>query len=79
MADYFYDNQQEANVNQLAYVYWQLDATDSRPTDGQKERVGDLEKEIDLQLAKLKSILQTDVDAFNKLASSSGAMPVMIE
>ncbi|MCI0416198.1 glycosyl hydrolase [bacterium] len=65
--------------NQLAYVYWQLDATDSRPTDGQKERVRDLEKEIDVQLAKLKSILQTDVDVFNKLALSSGALPVMID
>lgn len=58
--------------NQLAYMYMHLDDTDSRPTEGQKQRVQELEKEIDAQLSKLKAILETDVPAFNKLASESG-------
>jgi hypothetical protein len=62
--------------NQLAYVYMHLDQTDSRPTDGQKERVRDLEKAIDEQLAKLGTILATDVADFNKRALAAGALPV---
>lgn len=64
--------------NQLAYVYAHLDYTDSRPTEGQKERVNDLNKEIDVQLAKLKSVLETDVAAFNKLALAAGVTPVSV-
>ncbi len=63
--------------NQLAYVYTHLDFGDSRPTEGQKERVNDLNKEIDVQLANLKSIMQTDVEAFNKLALNAGAKSVL--
>jgi photosystem II stability/assembly factor-like uncharacterized protein len=64
--------------NQLAYIYMHLDYSDSRPTEGQKERVNDLFKEIDVQLAKLKSVLQTDVAAFNKLAVAAGVTPVSV-
>ncbi|MCI0443627.1 hypothetical protein L0152_10455, partial [bacterium] len=64
--------------NQLAYIYLHLDYTDSRPTEGQKERVNDLNKEIDVQLANLKSIIQTDVAAFNKLALAAGVSPVLV-
>ncbi|MCI0618637.1 hypothetical protein L0244_37140, partial [bacterium] len=64
--------------NQLAYIYLHLDYTDSRPTEGQKERVNDLNKEIDVQLANLKSIVQTDVAAFNKLALAAGGSPVLV-
>jgi hypothetical protein len=54
-----------------------MDGTDSRPTDGQKERVSDLEKAIDAQLAKLNSILSKDVAEFNKQALAAGALPVI--
>jgi hypothetical protein len=64
--------------NQLAYVYSHLDYSDSRPTEGQKERINDLNKEMDVQFAKLKSILQTDVAAFNKLAIAAGVTPVSV-
>ena len=64
--------------NQLAYVYMQIDSSDSRPTDGQKERVQDLEKEIKVQLSKLETILATDVPEFNKRALAAGALPVQI-
>jgi polyhydroxyalkanoate synthesis regulator phasin len=64
--------------NQLAYVYTHLDFGDNRPTEGQKERVNDLNKEIDVQLAKLKAIIQTDVAAFNKLALAAGLSRVMV-
>ena len=63
--------------NQLAYVYGQLDLTDSRPTEGQKQRVRDLEKDIDTQLTRLKSIVSVDVVAFNKAATDLGAHPVL--
>jgi hypothetical protein len=64
--------------NQLAYVYMHLDGSDSRPTDGQKARVADLEKAIAEQLAKLDTVLATDVAEFNKKAIATGALPVQI-
>ncbi len=64
--------------NQLGYVFMLLDATDSRPTDGQVERFRDLSREIDGQLVKLKTILNTDVAAFNKAAEALGATAVLV-
>ena len=64
--------------NQLAYVYMHLDGTDSRPTDGQKDRVRDLETAVDAQLAKLEAVLSTDVAAFNKQALAVGVLPVQV-
>ncbi len=64
--------------NQLGYIYMHLDLTDSRPTDGQRERVRDLEEQIKLQLSKLNQILDADVAAFNKLALEAGASFVML-
>jgi photosystem II stability/assembly factor-like uncharacterized protein len=63
--------------NQLAYVYMLLNDTDSRPTDGEIERVKDLEKDIDIQIGKLQEILKTDLVTFNKTASSRGVTPVL--
>ncbi|MCI0416634.1 glycosyl hydrolase [bacterium] len=64
--------------NQLGYVYMQLEFTDSRPTDGQRERVRDLEREIDTQIARLKGILSTDLAAFNEAAAKKGALAVTV-
>lgn len=63
--------------NQLAYVYMALNDTDSRPTAGQRERVKDLEQQIELQLVKLKAIIDKDLVEFNKLAVSQGALPLV--
>jgi hypothetical protein len=64
--------------NQFGYIYMLLDSTDSRPTDGQIERLKDLNQELDVQLTKLKNILSTDVPAFNQAAAELGAVPVII-
>jgi hypothetical protein len=64
--------------NQLGYVYTQLEYTDSRPTQGQRERVRDLEREIDAQISKLKGILNTDLVAFNQAAAEMGALAVTV-
>ncbi len=64
--------------NQLGYVYMHLDLTDSKPTDGQRERVSDLAQQIEIQLSKLKGILDTDVAAFNRLALDAGALFIML-
>jgi len=59
--------------NQLAYVYMWLDASDSRPTDGDLERVSDLEKELDALGAELQKVLDTGVAAFEQAARERGA------
>jgi len=59
--------------NQLAYVYMWLDAGDSRPTDGDLERVADLEKELAVLLSRLDGVLAKDVPAFEGLARDLGA------
>ena len=64
--------------NQLAYVYMHLDCTDSRPTDGQKDRIADLEKAVDAQLAKLETVIASDVSEFNQQALAVGVFPVQI-
>jgi hypothetical protein len=63
--------------NQLAYIYMHLNDTDSRPTEGQRARVKDLEQQIESQLAKLKSILDKDVAEFNRTAASQQALPLI--
>ena len=65
--------------NQLAYISLLLNSTDSRPTDGQRERVNELAQEIEKQLANLKSLLENDVASFNRTAVSLGAQPVMMK
>ena len=64
--------------NQLGYMHMLLDATDSKPTDGQLERLRDLNQEIDLQISKLKTILTGDVTAFNQAAEELGATAVIV-
>jgi len=64
--------------NQLAYISMILNDTDSRPTDGETQRVQDLFKEIDKQLTQLKGILNTDVAAFNQLAAQTGNQAVTV-
>ena len=64
--------------NQLAYVYMWLDAGDSRPTDGDRERIGDLERQLELLSRELRSVLDTDVAAFERLARERGAGGILL-
>jgi photosystem II stability/assembly factor-like uncharacterized protein len=59
--------------NQLAYVYMWLDGGDARPTDGDLERVRDLEKDLDTLLGELQTLLDTTVAAFERTAREQGA------
>jgi len=64
--------------NQLAYIYWMLDATHNRPTNGQIERFQDLEREKEALLAKLQQILDTDLAAFNTMIQETGEPPIIL-
>ena len=64
--------------NQYGYIHMLLDQTDSRPTDGQVERLRDLNRELDAQLSQLKTVLSTDVAAFNRMAEELGASAIMV-
>jgi photosystem II stability/assembly factor-like uncharacterized protein len=64
--------------NQLAYIYMKLDSTDNRPTDGQKERFQDLEREKEALLTQLRQIIETDLAAFNVLIQQSGTPPIIL-
>jgi len=59
--------------NHLAYVYMWLDLGDSRPTDGDLERVADLEKDLARLTAELDAVVATDLPAFETLARAKGA------
>lgn len=64
--------------NQLAYVYMWLDAGDSRPTDGDLERVRDLEQGLETLSAELGRVLETEVSAFEGLARERGAGAILL-
>jgi hypothetical protein len=63
--------------NQLAYVYMLLSLTDSKPTDGERERVADLKKGISEQLSKLEGIVSKEVVEFNREAAEAGVTPIV--
>ena len=63
--------------NQIAYVYGLVGEVDARPTAGQLERFRDLEADLDRVLARLKTILDGDVAAFNARAAALGAAPIL--
>jgi photosystem II stability/assembly factor-like uncharacterized protein len=64
--------------NQLSYISIFLNDTDSRPTEGQRQRVDDLCKEIDAQLTDLKKILDEDVATFNRSVTALDSSPVLV-
>jgi photosystem II stability/assembly factor-like uncharacterized protein len=64
--------------NQLAYVYMLLNYTDSKPTDGERQRVADLEKEMTVQLDQLEGILSKDVQEFNRKAAGAGVAAITL-
>jgi uncharacterized coiled-coil DUF342 family protein len=64
--------------NQLAYVYMKLDSTDNRPTDGQKERFQDLEREKAALLTQLRFIIDTDLAAFNGMIQQLGTPAIIL-
>lgn len=64
--------------NQLSYISIFLNDTDSAPTEGQRQRVGDLSGEIDGELADLKKVLDEDLAAFNRNVTALDPSPVLV-
>lgn len=68
---------------QLAYLYNTVSgafgAVDARPTDQAVERRDELRTEVDGLLARLQSIFEQDLAAFNELIRSLGMDPVVVE
>jgi photosystem II stability/assembly factor-like uncharacterized protein len=64
--------------NHLAYVYMWLDLGDSRPTDGDLQRVADLEKDLERLTAELEHVLGSDLASFQAQARARGADLVQV-
>jgi hypothetical protein len=64
--------------NQLAYVYWLVDQADAPPTEGQKSRYEDLERDLAAVLERLEAAIDTDLAAFQSLAREKGATSILL-
>ncbi len=62
----------------LAGMNYQLQASDTKPTAGMHNVYNSLRERIDVQLQKLKAILESKVPEFNKMAGSVQKPPVDI-
>ena len=63
---------------QIAYLFLLTGVGDSRPTDGQRERATDLERELAGQLARLDSVLRTDLGEFNASVARLGLPAIVL-
>jgi photosystem II stability/assembly factor-like uncharacterized protein len=63
---------------QLAYVYWLVDQSEARPTEGDKERYEDLKKELRAVLARLDAVVVHELASFEALAREKGVAPVLV-
>jgi len=52
---------------------------DAKPTDQTYAAFKELSAELDVQLAKLKTAIATDLPAFNKQIAAANLQPVMLE
>jgi hypothetical protein len=64
--------------NQLAYVYGLVGETDARPTAGERERAADLKKEAGTVLARLQSVIATEIAGLNAAAAEKGATAILV-
>jgi uncharacterized protein YukE len=64
--------------NQYVYLYGHLNGDYGRPTTGSFQRFEDLNAELQPHMDKLKEILDTDVDQFNRTLSEKGATVIMV-
>jgi len=59
---------------QLIYLNWSVDATDSAPTDGQQQLFAELSGKLQDQLNAWDQVLSRDVPAFNRSAEQQKVM-----
>jgi hypothetical protein len=64
--------------NQIAYLFLLAGAGDARPTDGQRERTTDVERELAGHLARLDSVLRVDLRDFNARIARLGVAAIML-
>jgi hypothetical protein len=64
--------------NQLAYVYGLVSEWDTKPTQGQEDRVRDLVARLDEALARVKIALDEEVPRFNEEASRAGVEAIVV-
>jgi hypothetical protein len=64
--------------NQIAYLFLLAGAGDARPTDGQRERTTDVERELAGHLARLDSVLRADLGDFNARIARLGVAAIML-
>jgi ribosome-associated translation inhibitor RaiA len=62
--------------NKIAHLMSVIEDADAAPTDQTYAAFDQLSKELDVQLAKLKTTLTTDLPAFNRILASANAQPV---
>jgi len=65
--------------NKLAALAGAVDGSDDRPTDQSYQVYDDLAGRIDAQLAKLKTVMSSDVPAFNKLVRDKEVPAVFVK
>ncbi len=64
--------------NQIVYLYGHVNAAYGRPTEGTLERAADLRIELDVQLVRLRDLMDTDVASFNRLLQAQGVPGVVV-
>jgi len=62
--------------NKIAHLMGVIEDADAAPTDQTYAAFDELSKELDTQLAKLKTTLANDLPAFNRVLASANAQPV---
>lgn len=62
--------------NKIAHLMGVIEDADAAPTDQTYAAFDQLSKELDVQLAKLKTTLASDVPAFNRILAGANAQPV---
>ncbi len=64
--------------NQIAYLFLLAGAGDAPPTDGQRKRTTDLERELAGQLARLDSVLRIDLGDLNGRIARLGVPAIVV-
>jgi hypothetical protein len=65
--------------NKIAALAGVVASADARPTDQSYELFEELSAEADIQLEKLKSIMEVDILGFNKLVKDSGIPAIIVK
>lgn len=65
--------------NKLAALAAVVASADSRPTDGSYQVFKELSEKADAELAKLRSLIETDLSALNKMVQEAGIPAIIVK